>query len=133
MLLALAIADLLVPEEEVQALKAFIKNSCLVFLEVDDKIDEELSKEHYFDYLRSFIADPEKNMIVVVQTKGDLKLIFNIEDMPSVGQALVFSKRKRAIYEPNVGLTKYSKVLNVLFLGNLESDFNPYDLTQNCI
>ena len=121
------------PVEEVQALKAFIKNSCLVFLEVDDKIEEELAKENYLDYLRSFIADAEKNMIVAVQTKDDLKLIFNIEDMPSIGQALVFSKRKRVVYEPNIGLTKYSKVLNVLFLGKLESEFNPYDLTQNCI
>ena len=132
-LLATAIGNLLVPQEEVQALKMFVKNTCLVFLDVDEVIDSELEKEEYVDYFKAFISDADKAVIVIVQNKDKVKLYFSMEEMPSVGNALVVSKRKRVIFDSSNIPTKYAKVLNVLSLGCLETDFNPYDLTQNCI
>jgi dynein heavy chain 1 len=132
-ILATAIAGLLVPQEEVKALKLFIKNSCLVFLDADESLDQELDKEEYEDYFKAFITDTEKTAIIIVQNKNTIRMLFNMEELPTSGQALSISKRKRQIYDPNAGPTKYSKVLNVLSLGSLETDFNPYDLTQNCI
>ena len=131
--LASAINAMAVPLEEVQSLKTFVKNNCLLYFDSDEKLDEELSKQDSVDYFKSFISDPEKTALIVIQNKDELSMIVKFEELPKQGQAILFSKRKRIVYEAGGTPTKYAKVLNVLSLGELHKDFNPYDITQNCI
>jgi dynein heavy chain 1 len=128
-LLATAIGDLIVPAEEISALRTFVKQSCMVYLDMDEKLENEIDNEKYVDYFKSFINNPEKNCFLVVQSPQVVKLMFALEDLPTNGQGLVISKRKRVIYQPPEP-TKYSRMLNVLYLGQLDTEFNPFDITQ---
>ena len=126
---ASAIGDMIVPMEEVGGLRNFIRQSCLVFLDETENLNAELDAEKYVDYFKSFINNPERSCFVVIQTPKETRIVFGMEELPTSGQALVVSKRKRVIYVPGTP-TKYAKMLNVLYLGNLDAEFNPFDVTQ---
>ena len=132
--LAAGIIKMTVPPEELASLVLFIKNTCLVFLDAEEQhLSEDLAVEKYDDQYREFIIEPERSAILVIQQQGRVKLLFEVENLPTAGSAVVISKKKRVIYEPKSGPTKFSKLLNVLSLGELDSEYNPFELTQTYI
>lgn len=103
----------------------------------EDSVDQFFAKDEQTAKLRKFLLENEYLLMVFSSVIKDgtplnMKLVINIKNLELEGQGLAVSKTKARVPfdEEKFRMSKY---FNVMDLGDLETEFNPYSLTHSSI